>query len=59
MKMLSPDFRRGFEQTDMASYARGMSTILACDGTQLRFIHETLTADEYRHLRMVVYFRQD
>lgn len=58
MKMLSPDFRRWLEQPDMDSYARGMSTILASDGTQLRFIHETLTVDEYRHLKMVVHFQE-
>lgn len=58
MKRLSPDFRRWSEQPDMDSYARGVSTILAADGTRLPFMHETLTVDEYRHLKMVVYFRQ-
>lgn len=58
MKKLSPDFRRWFAEPDMDSYARGIGTLLDHDGTELAFQHETLTVDEYRHLKMVVYFQQ-
>jgi len=42
----------------LESYARGIGAILDSDGTELGFLHEMLTVDEYRHLKMVVYFRQ-
>lgn len=58
MKMLSPDFRRWIEQPGVENYARGIGAIFDPDGTQLRFMHEMLTVDEYRHLKMTVYFRQ-
>ncbi|EYR82898.1 helix-turn-helix transcriptional regulator [Shinella sp. DD12] len=58
LKRLSPDFRRWFEQPSLENYARGIGTLLDRDGATLRFLHEMLTVDEYRHLRMVVYFRQ-
>lgn len=58
LKKLSPDFRRWFEQASIETYARGIGAILDLDGTQRGFVHETLTVDEYRHLKMVVYFRQ-
>ncbi|WP_332689172.1 helix-turn-helix transcriptional regulator [Bosea sp. (in: a-proteobacteria)] len=58
LKKLSPDFRRWSEQPSMENYARGIGAILDPDGAQLGFMHETLTVDEYRHLKMVVYFRQ-
>ncbi|MBN8944027.1 MAG: helix-turn-helix domain-containing protein [Rhizobiales bacterium] len=58
MKKLSPDFRRWFAQPGMESYARGISTILDADRKQRGFTHEILTVDEYRHLKMVVYFQQ-
>ncbi len=58
MKKLSADFRRWFEQPDMDLYARGIGTILDPDGTRRNFAHEMLTVDEYRHLKMVVYFQQ-
>ncbi|MGF6176006.1 helix-turn-helix transcriptional regulator [Ensifer sp. 4252] len=58
MKKLSPDFRRWFEQPSTESHARGIGTIMDSGGTQLGFMHEMLTVDEYRHLKMVVYFRQ-
>lgn len=58
LKRLSPDFRRWFEQPGMETYARGIGAILDPNGTPLGFMHEMLIVDEYRHLRMVVYFRQ-
>lgn len=58
LKTLSPDFRRWLEQPSLESYARGIGAILDSDGTELGFLHEMLTVDEYRHLKMVVYFRR-
>ncbi len=58
MTKLSPDFRRWYEQPDMDSYARGIGSLLASDGARHSFAHEMLTVDEYRHLKMVVYFQQ-
>lgn len=58
LRQLSPDFRRWLKQPGMESYARGIGAILDPDGIQLGFKHEMLTVDEYRHLRMAVYFRQ-
>ncbi|RCS22838.1 XRE family transcriptional regulator [Phyllobacterium salinisoli] len=53
---LSPDFRRGMEQSHVDSYGRGISAILDADDNRHEFIHDMLTVDEHRHLRMVVYF---
>ncbi|WP_173044599.1 helix-turn-helix transcriptional regulator [Bosea sp. ANAM02] len=58
LKRLSPDFRRWFEQPGLEGYARGIGAILDLGGTSSCFLHEMLIVDEYRHLRMVVYFRQ-
>jgi transcriptional regulator with XRE-family HTH domain len=58
LKKLSPDFRRWFEQPGVENHARGIAAILDPDGTQRGFMHEMLTVDEYRHLKMVVYFAQ-
>lgn len=58
LKRLSADFRRWFEQPGMESYACGIGAIVGPDGGQFGFMHEMLTVDEYRHLRMVVYFQQ-
>lgn len=58
LKRLSPDFRRWFEQPGMESYGRGIGNILGPDGRPLHFMHEILTVDEHRHLKMVVCFRQ-
>lgn len=59
LKMLSPDFRRWFEQPDMESYSRGVGTVLESDGTRRVFTHEMLIVDEHRHLRMIVYFENE
>ena len=58
MKRLSPDFRRWFEQQGMRSHARGISAILTPDRVRHEFAHETLIVDEYRHLKMTVYFQK-
>lgn len=58
LKKLSPDFRRWFEQPSMETYARGIEAILDSSDTQRTFKQEMLTVDEYRHLKMVVYFSQ-
>ncbi|KRE11574.1 XRE family transcriptional regulator [Bosea sp. Root483D1] len=58
LKRLSPDFRRWFERPGLEGYARGIGAMLDLGGTLSCFLHEMLIVDEYRHLRMVVYFRQ-
>lgn len=58
LKLVSPDFRRWFEQPNMEHPARGVSAVLTPDAEPCDFLHEMLTVDEYRHLRMVVYFRR-
>lgn len=52
----SPDFRRWWEQPQLASYRYGIGTILDADAKSEAYEHETLVVDEHRHLRMVVYF---
>lgn len=58
LKRLSPDFRKWFERPGLESYARGIGAILDLGGTLSYFLHEMLIVDQYRHLRMIVYFRQ-
>lgn len=58
LKSLSPDFRQWFQGASMENYARGIGAIRDPGGAQRGFVHEVLTVDEYRHLKMVVYFRQ-
>ncbi|KQY08901.1 hypothetical protein ASE23_29005 [Rhizobium sp. Root73] len=43
----------------MEDYARGIRAILDPDRMRLGFKHEMPTVDEYRHLRMAVYSRQE
>ncbi|RJL20771.1 helix-turn-helix transcriptional regulator [Paracoccus siganidrum] len=57
LKAVSPDFRRWFEQPGMDSYARGVGAVLDLAGARQDFTHEMLVVDEYRHLRMIVYFQ--
>lgn len=59
LKELSPDFRRWITQPRMERYSRGIGQFLEGDGKVVEFDHETLTVDEQRHLRMVVYLRRD
>ncbi len=59
LKSLSPDFRRWFEQSSSEICSRGIGTIVDGAGRQLSFSHEALTVDEHRHLKMVVYFKND
>ena len=56
LKKVSPDFRRWIEQPGMESYGWGVGVVLDHEGRHLRFNHQMLTADEHRHLRMIVYF---
>ncbi|PWJ83754.1 helix-turn-helix protein [Pseudaminobacter salicylatoxidans] len=56
LKILSPDFRRWFEQPEMESYSRGIGALLDHAGVRCDFAHEMLIVDEYRHLKMIVYF---
>lgn len=58
LKLISPGFRRWFEQPGMEQPTWGFSVILSPNAEPCDFLHEMLTVDEYRHLRMVVYFRR-
>jgi transcriptional regulator with XRE-family HTH domain len=57
LKRLSPDFRLWLSRPQMDGYSRGIGRLLDPDGAPALFAHETLTVDEHRHQRMVVYFR--
>lgn len=57
LKKLSPDFRHWLERPGMESYSRGVGTILDPAGARQKFVHEMLTVDEHRNLRMIVYFQ--
>ena len=59
LSSLSPDFRRGVNQTGPARYSRGFGAVLARDDKRLNLAHEALIVDEHRHLRMIVYFPQE
>ncbi len=58
LRRLSPDFRRWFDEPGVESCARGIEAMLDGGDAPQAFKHEVLTVDAYRHLRMVVYFRQ-
>lgn len=55
LQSLSPSFRRAWIEPGGAVAQRGVSSVVDVGGALHRFHHETLTVDEYRHLRMVVY----
>ncbi|SCZ01189.1 Helix-turn-helix domain-containing protein [Microvirga guangxiensis] len=55
LKKLSPDFRHWWNGAQDHSPSRGLSS-LASENDVLKFQHEVMTIDEYRHLRIVVYF---
>jgi transcriptional regulator with XRE-family HTH domain len=57
LRRLSPDFRRWWDTPRDPQPSRGISALLD-DGRRVAFEHEALTVDEYRHLRMVVYFEE-
>lgn len=59
LKKLSPDFRRWFAQPGMDSYSRGVGAVLDPDGLRRDYTQEALIVDEYRHLRMIVYFEME
>lgn len=59
LKVRSPDFRRWFEQSSTEICSRGIGTIADDTGRQLSFSHEALTVDEHRHLKMIVYFKNE
>jgi len=58
LKTLSADFRHWWETPDSEETRRGIGSVLATDNSRQDFRHETLVVDEYRHLRMVVYFAE-
>ncbi|WP_428699255.1 helix-turn-helix transcriptional regulator [Stappia sp.] len=55
---VSPDFRKWWAQAQDCPAGRGPATILD-NGRERRFDQEVLIVDEYRHLRMVVYFETE
>ncbi|WP_306028152.1 helix-turn-helix transcriptional regulator [Stappia sp. MMSF_3263] len=55
---VSPDFRKWWGKAQDCPACRGPATILD-NGRERRFDQEVLIVDEYRHLRMVVYFETD
>ncbi len=55
LKALSPDFRRWWQSMDSPQARRGISAYRT-EGAPQAVAYETLVVDEYRHLRMVVYF---
>ena len=57
LKRLSPPFRRWWQEAPpFDGYCRGISALHDADAGLLRYRHEMLIVDEYRHLRMIVYF---
>lgn len=57
LRSLSPGFRREWDEPTSGAIAqRGIHALRHTNANLLTFQHETLTVDEHRHLRMVVYF---
>ncbi|WP_237386278.1 helix-turn-helix transcriptional regulator [Xenorhabdus sp. Sc-CR9] len=59
LKKLSSDFRIWIDQPNIDSYGRGFSIISDVNQKQSEYDHETLIVDEYRHLRMIIYFEKN
>jgi len=57
LEKVSPDFKRWLRQHDVHAGCSGTRMLLV-DGEAMAFDHTSLTIDENRHLRMVVYARQ-
>jgi len=58
LEKVSPDFKRWWRQHDVHAACSGTRT-LRVDGEPVAFDHTSLTIDENRHLRMVVYAQQE
>lgn len=43
----------------VGEYRRGIGSIIDPDSIRRDFRHETMTVDEHRHLRMIVYFADE
>jgi transcriptional regulator with XRE-family HTH domain len=56
LKELSAEFRRWWKTSDSEESRRGFSSLMTTANQHFDFRHEALLVDEYRHLRMVVYF---
>jgi transcriptional regulator with XRE-family HTH domain len=56
LRALSPLFNKLWSAPNGKPPARGLNSILDPSGQRRDYHHETLVVDEYRHLRMVVYF---
>ena len=57
LERVSPEFKSGWRQHDVQASCTGVRKLIV-DGRAERFEHTTLTIDEDRHLRLVVYARQ-
>ncbi len=57
LEKVSPEFRMLWQQHDVHASCNGMRTLMI-DGNAETFEHTSLTIDEDRHLRLVVYARQ-
>ncbi|MCP1292824.1 helix-turn-helix transcriptional regulator [Chromobacterium sp. S0633] len=57
LERVSPDFKAWWRQHQVLSACSGVRRLLV-DGTEQSYEHTTLTIDEDRHLRLVVYARQ-
>ncbi|WP_119459873.1 helix-turn-helix transcriptional regulator [Rhodospirillaceae bacterium SYSU D60014] len=55
LERLSPDFRACWRSQDVDGCAQGLGRLNVAGAGPVSFEHETLTVDEDRHLRLVVY----
>lgn len=58
LERVSPEFKQWWRQHDVHAPCNGVRELCLEDGTQAPFEHTSLTIDEDRHLRMVVYARK-
>ena len=58
LKLRSQDFRKWFKLAPVEGQSRGASEVLEAGGSVVRYHHETLTVDEFRHLKLTVYFER-
>ena len=57
LERVSPEFKSEWRKHDVQASCTGVRKLIV-DGRSQRFDHTTLTIDEDRHLRLVVYARQ-
>ncbi|WP_035485786.1 helix-turn-helix transcriptional regulator [Geminicoccus roseus] len=56
LESLAPEAGQWIRQPGLVDPGHGIGSLLDPDGRRVDFQHETLTVDEHRHLRMIVYF---